>query len=36
MRQESPIHEAMRRLSETLQEMDISFAIAGAMAANMH
>ncbi len=32
----SPIHEAMRRLSSTLKEMNLSFAIAGAMAANMH
>jgi len=32
----SPIHETMRRLSKTLGEMQISFAIAGAMAANAH
>ncbi len=32
----SPIHETMRRLSKTLGEMHISFAIAGAMAANAH
>jgi hypothetical protein len=32
----SPIHEAMRKLSSTLKEMNLSFAIAGAMAANMH
>ncbi len=32
----SPIHETMRRLSTTLNEMQISFAIAGAMAANAH
>lgn len=32
----SPIHETMRRLSKTLNEMQISFAIAGAMAANAH
>jgi predicted nucleotidyltransferase len=32
----SPIHETMRRLSKTLQEMNIAFAIAGAMAANAH
>lgn len=32
----SPIHEAMSRLSSTLQEMGIPFAIAGAMAANAH
>ena len=33
---QSPIHEAMRRLSHTLSEMEIPFAIAGAMAANAH
>ncbi len=32
----SPQHNAMRRLTKTLGEMDISFAIAGAMAANAH
>jgi hypothetical protein len=32
----SPIHETMRRLSKTLAEMEIPFAIAGAMAANAH
>jgi len=32
----SPIHEAMRRLTKTLLEMEIPFAIAGAMAANAH
>ncbi len=32
----SPIHETMRRLSKALSEMGISFAIAGAMAANAH
>ncbi len=32
----SPIHEAMRRLSQSLGEMQIPFAIAGAMAANAH
>ncbi len=32
----SPIHQAMARLTRTLGEMDISFAIAGAMAANAH
>lgn len=32
----SPIHEAMRRLTQTLREMQIPFAIAGAMAANAH
>jgi hypothetical protein len=32
----SPIHETMRRLTHTLNEMHIPFAIAGAMAANAH
>jgi hypothetical protein len=32
----SPIHKTMRRLSKTLAEMEIPFAIAGAMAANAH
>lgn len=32
----SPIHDAMRRLAKTLTEMEIPFAIAGAMAANAH
>ena len=32
----SPIHEAMRRLTRTLGEMQIPFAVAGAMAANAH
>ena len=32
----SPIHLAMNRLSKTLGEMQIPFAIAGAMAANAH
>ncbi len=32
----SPIHETMRRLTATLNEMNIPFAIAGAMAANAH
>jgi len=32
----SPIHQAMERLSKTLGEMKIPFAIAGAMAANAH
>ncbi len=32
----SPVHETMRRLSKTFGEMTISFAIAGAMAANVH
>ena len=33
---QSPIHDAMRRLNKTLGEMKIPFAIAGAMAANAH
>jgi hypothetical protein len=33
---QSPIHEAMWRLSRALAEMEIPFAIAGAMAANAH
>ncbi|MFM7519789.1 MAG: hypothetical protein ACKO9B_04880 [Planctomycetota bacterium] len=33
---QSPIHEAMRRLTQALAEMGIPFAIAGAMAANAH
>ena len=32
----SPIHETMLRLSRTLAEMQVSFAICGAMAANAH
>ncbi|HUP76970.1 MAG TPA: hypothetical protein VM260_00315 [Pirellula sp.] len=32
----SPIHETMRRLSKTFTELQVSFAIAGAMAANAH
>jgi len=32
----SPIHEAMRRLTKTFAEMQIPFAVAGAMAANAH
>lgn len=32
----SPIHQAMTRLAKTLGEMQIPFAIAGAMAANAH
>ncbi len=34
--QQSPIHDAIRRLTKALTEMDIPFAIAGAMAANAH
>lgn len=33
---QSPIHDTMRRLSAVLAEMNIPFAIAGAMAANAH
>ncbi len=32
----SPIHHAMRRLARAMNEMQIPFAIAGAMAANAH
>ncbi len=32
----SPIHEAMQRLAKTLGEMQIPFAVAGAMAANAY
>jgi hypothetical protein len=32
----SPIHAAMQRLAKTLGEMQIPFAVAGAMAANAH
>lgn len=32
----SPIHEAMRRLTKALNDMNIPFAVAGAMAANAH
>ena len=35
-RGQSPIHATMRRLAQTLDEMRIPFAIAGAMAANTH
>lgn len=34
--EKSPIHETMRRLASALGEMQIPFAIAGAMAANAH
>jgi len=34
--EKSPIHEAMRLLNRTLSDMNISFAIAGAMTANAH
>ncbi len=32
----SPVHDTMRRLAEALRELEIPFAIAGAMAANAH
>lgn len=32
----SPIHSTAQRISETLREMEIPFAIAGALAANAH
>jgi len=32
----SPIHMAMQRLTKALSELDMPFAIAGAMAANAH
>lgn len=32
----SPIHQAMQRLNKALGDMEISFAVAGAMAANAH
>jgi hypothetical protein len=32
----SPIHDAMRRIAKALADMNIPFAIAGAMAANAH
>ncbi|MCA9264671.1 MAG: hypothetical protein KDA60_12510 [Planctomycetales bacterium] len=34
--EKSPIHDTMRRLAKTLRELNIPFAIAGAMAANVH
>ncbi len=34
--QQSPIHDTMRRLAAAMNEMQIPFAIAGAMAANAH
>jgi hypothetical protein len=33
---QSPIHAAALRIAETLQQMDIPFAVAGALAANAH
>ena len=32
----SPIHDTMRRIAEAMRELNIPFAIAGAMAANAH
>ena len=32
----SPIHDTMQRLAKCLDELNISYAVAGAMAANMH
>ncbi len=32
----SPVHDTMRRLVQALKDLNISFAIAGAMAANAH
>lgn len=32
----SPVHDTMRRLAKALRELQIPFAIAGAMAANAH
>lgn len=32
----SPIHQAMRRLCDAMNQLQIPFAIAGAMAANAH
>ncbi|MEM6363133.1 MAG: hypothetical protein AAF745_01815, partial [Planctomycetota bacterium] len=34
--EKSPIHEAMHRLHRTLTEMNIHYAVAGAMAVNAH
>lgn len=36
MMDQSPVHDTMRRIGEALRELDIPFAIAGAMAANAH
>ena len=33
---QSPIHSAAARLAHTLEDLDIPFAIAGALAANAH
>lgn len=34
--EKSPVHDTMRRLAAALHEVDVPFAIAGAMAANAH
>lgn len=34
--QQSPVHDTMRRLAAAMKELQIPFAIAGAMAANAH
>ncbi len=36
MMERSPVHDTMRRLATVFNEMEIPFAIAGAMAANAH
>lgn len=36
MQERSPVHDTMRRLAKALEELEIPFVIAGAMAANAH
>ena len=36
MMERSPVHDTMRRLARAFNDLDIAFAIAGAMAANAH
>jgi hypothetical protein len=36
MMDQSPVHETMRRLAKAFNDLEIAFAIAGAMAANAH
>lgn len=36
MMERSPVHDAMRRLAQAFGDLQIPFAIAGAMAANAH
>lgn len=36
MMERSPVHDTMRRLAKAFGDLDIAFAIAGAMAANAH